>query len=74
MVDLLHQGQQASDFALGKSLARKPVEIISGQVGNQAALVFAVRHDAGDEELEVFGGHGGVVQSECAVENVQLHA
>jgi hypothetical protein len=42
MVQLLHQRQQAADFAGREAFARKPVEVVSGQVGNQAAFVFAV--------------------------------
>ena len=71
MVHLLHQRQHAADFAFGKPLARKPVEIVSGQVGNQAAFVFAVGHDASDEELEVFGGHDGLVQLACVVNSLR---
>jgi len=37
----VHQRQQAADLARREPLACKPVEVIAGQVGNQAALVLA---------------------------------
>src|SRR6218665_3668616 len=44
VVDLLHQRQQAADLALGKTLAGEPVEVVAGQVGEQAVLVLAEGH------------------------------
>ena len=57
MVDLLHQGEQPAGFTGRKARAGKPVEVIARQVGDQAALVFAKGHDAGDEQFEVGGIH-----------------
>lgn len=53
MVDLLHQCQETTDLAVRKALAGKPVEIMTGQIGNQATFIFAVGHGAGNQEQEV---------------------
>jgi hypothetical protein len=57
MVEFLHQGQELAQFARGKTFAGKPVQVVAGQVGQQAALVFAEGHAARDQELEVVGFH-----------------
>lgn len=57
VVNLMHQRQQAPDFAGRKTLARKPVEVVAGQVRQDAAFVLAKGHFAGDEELQLVGGH-----------------
>ncbi len=44
VIQLLHQRQQTADFAGRKACASKPVKVWSGQAGNQAAFVLAVRH------------------------------
>ena len=54
MVQLLHQRQQRPDFARRKSFSRKPVKVLTGQVGDQAPLVFAIGHLAGKQKLQVF--------------------
>jgi proteasome accessory factor B len=36
---------------------RKPGEVIARQIGNHAALVFAIGHGAGHQQLQVFGLH-----------------
>src|ERR1039457_2972802 len=46
-----HQRQQQVDLAGREALASEPIEILSGQVGDQTAFVLAVRHDAGDQPL-----------------------
>ena len=53
MFQLVHQCQQAADFSRLTSLARKPVEIVDGQVGDHPALVFAIGHGASEQEFEV---------------------
>lgn len=58
VIDLAHQLQQSPQFAFRKSLARKPVQVVAGQVGEQVALVFAEGHFPGDKLLQVFGIHG----------------
>jgi hypothetical protein len=40
----LHQRQQTTESARWKTGARKPVKVLSGQIGNQAAFVVGVRH------------------------------
>jgi hypothetical protein len=57
MIKFLHQGQELAQFSGGKAFAGKPVQVVSGQVCKQAALVFAERHAARDQELEVVGFH-----------------
>lgn len=58
VVNLMHQRQQAPDFAGRKTLSRKPVEVVARQIRQDAALVLSERHFAGDEELQLVGGHG----------------
>jgi hypothetical protein len=57
VINLVHQGQQTTQFGLGKTLARKPVEVVARQIGNQAPMVFSERHGAGDKQLQVLGVH-----------------
>ncbi len=59
MIEFLHQGQELAQFSRGETLAGKPVQVVAGQVGKQAALVFAEGHAARDQELEVFRFHCG---------------
>ena len=51
VVDLVHQRQQAADFALGKAGAGEPGEVVAGQIGDDATLVLAKWHGACDEQL-----------------------
>lgn len=55
MIHLLHQCEQPADFALGKTGARKPMEIVGRKVGNQRALVLAKGHFTGNQQFKVFG-------------------
>ena len=57
MVDLLHQREQLTQLALGKTRAGEPVELVARQIGDQSILVLAVRHTAGHQELQRFGVH-----------------
>ncbi|CAI8703935.1 hypothetical protein EMIT0347P_100107 [Pseudomonas sp. IT-347P] len=57
MVDLLHQREQATEFAVGETFTGKPVQVRPRQVGNDPALVFAEGHFAGDQQFEFFGIH-----------------
>ena len=57
MIQLLHQRQQQTDLAGWEALASEPIEIPAGQVGDQPALVLAVRHDACNQQLQVFVVH-----------------
>jgi hypothetical protein len=62
MVDFLHEGQQAADLPLRETFARKPVQVIAGQVGDEPSLIPSVRHFARDEQFEIFGVHGASVK------------
>jgi len=53
VVDLVHQRQQASNVGLGKTFAGKPVKVVTRQIGNHRALVFAKGHGYGNEALEL---------------------
>jgi hypothetical protein len=57
MIQLLHQRQQQTDLAGWEALASEPIEVLSGQVGDQPAFVLAVRHDACNQQLQVFVVH-----------------
>jgi uncharacterized protein len=60
VIKLVHQRDQLAEFAGWKAFARKPAQIVAGQVGQQPSLVLPVRHLAGDEQLQVFGVHSRV--------------
>ena len=62
VVHLLHQRQQATDLAFGETLAGEPVQVVAGQVGQEATLVFAEGHLQGDEFFKIFGLHGAGTQ------------
>ncbi len=49
VIQFIHQLQQLAHFICRKTFTRKPAQIVSGQVGEQAAFVFAIRHFAGDQ-------------------------
>jgi len=53
VIQLLHQRQQLPQFAMRKSNARKPVQILTRQIGNQVPLVFTERHRARDQQLKM---------------------
>src|SRR5688572_4860831 len=57
VVDLMHELQEPADLALRESFARKPGEVVAGQVGDHAALVLAKRHLKADQTFEVFRIH-----------------
>src|SRR5664280_1907296 len=57
MVNLIHQGQQPSDFTFGDARARKPAQIVTRQISNQPPFVFTKRHAARHQQLQVFGLH-----------------
>ena len=57
MVDLLHQREQATEFAVRETFAGKPVQVWPRQVGNDPALIFTEGHFAGDQQFEFFGIH-----------------
>ena len=50
LIKFLHQCQEHADLAGREALAREPVQIVARQVGDETPLVFAIRHDAGDQE------------------------
>lgn len=58
VIDFLHQRQQPTEFAMGKAFTGKPIQVLAGQVREDAPLVFAVGHLAGDQQLEFFRVHG----------------
>ena len=51
VVNFMHQGQQATDFSLGKTFASKPCQIVSGQVRQDLSLVLTKGHGHGDQLL-----------------------
>ena len=55
VLDLLHEGQESAKRAFGDSLPGKPVQVVSGQVGERLAFVLAVGHLQRDEFLEIRG-------------------
>ena len=57
VIQLVHQGYEFAYFAWRKTFARKPAEVMSRQIGDQAALVFPERHFADHQELQVFRVH-----------------
>lgn len=72
MIQLLHQRQQQTDLAGWKALASEPIEVLSWQVGDQPAFVLAVRHDACNQQLQVFVVHpetGSIDSFVCDKEN-----
>lgn len=56
-VDFLHQCQQTAEFTVGETLAGEPVQVRTGQVGDDPSLVFAEGHFAGDQQFEFFRVH-----------------
>lgn len=61
MVDLVHQRELPAEFAAREPFASKPVEVRSGQVGNESTLVFPEGHGDGDKAFKVWGSHAGIV-------------
>ena len=61
VVNFVHQGQQATYFALGKAFSRKPRQVVAGQVSQQHALVLSEWHGHGDQLLQVFGVHPAAI-------------
>ena len=57
VVYFMHQSEQSANFSRGETLARKPGQVISGQIGDQRALVLAKRHFERHQALQVFGVH-----------------
>jgi hypothetical protein len=74
VIDFLHQGQQATQFAMGKTLAGEPVQVGARQVGNDSTLVFAEGHLPGDQQFEFFRVHRRVVFSQSWENTGILHA
>jgi hypothetical protein len=60
VIDFLHQGQQATQFAMGETFPGEPVEVGAGQVGDDSALVFAKGHLPGYQQFELFRVHQSV--------------
>lgn len=53
VVEFIHQREQRAQFAFRKTFAREPAEVVAGQIGQQPALVFAVRHGERDKALQM---------------------
>lgn len=49
MVEFVHQGQKLAQSAWRKALPRKSVQVVAGQVGDHAPLVFAIGHGVGHQ-------------------------
>ena len=63
VVDLVHEIEQAPNFAFGKTFTRKPVQVVAGQVCQHRALVLAKGHAQRDQLLQIFWVHcAGLVQ------------
>ena len=58
VINLLHELQQAANFALGKAFASKPVQVVGGQIGYEHAPVLAKRHGQGHQALQILWAHG----------------
>ena len=54
VIYFLHQGQQASQFSMGKTLTGEPVQVGARQVCNDSTLVFAEGHLPGYQQFEFF--------------------
>lgn len=63
VVDFMHQRQQAADLAGRETAARKPGQIMTGQIGNRHALMLAKGHLDGQQAFEIGGRHGGQRES-----------
>ncbi len=57
MVDLLHQCEQATEFAVRETFAGKPVQVWPREVSNDPAFVFTEGHFAGYQQFEFFRIH-----------------
>lgn len=57
MVNLLHQLQQPAYLAGWKTFARKPVQVIAWQIGNQRTFMFSIRHFKREQALQIFRVH-----------------
>jgi hypothetical protein len=57
VVNFVHKHEQPADFTVGESLAGKPVQVVTGQIGDKPAFVPAIRHAPRHQELEVLGVH-----------------
>lgn len=57
VVQLVHQRDQAAQFAGREALASKPAEVMSWQIGDQAAFIFSVGHLVRDQALQLFSIH-----------------
>ena len=44
MVNLMHELQQAANFAFGEAFSGEPVEVVPGEVCDEYAFVFAKGH------------------------------
>ncbi len=63
MVDLVHEIEQAANFAFRETFTRKPVQVVAGQVCQHRTLMFAKRHAQRDQLLQIFWVHRtGLVQ------------
>lgn len=62
MVHLVHQREQAAEFAPRKPFAGHPVKVMPRQVGDESAFVFAEGHGDGDEAFKVRDLHGHIMQ------------
>ena len=58
MVHFLHQCQQAADFTVWETFAGEPVQVVAGQVGQQATFVFAKGHLQQNQFFQIFSLHG----------------
>jgi hypothetical protein len=74
VVDFLHQRQQTAQFSVGKAFASEPVQVLTGQVGQDSALVLTEGHLARNEQFELFRVHGNRLDSNSLENTGILHA
>lgn len=54
VVEFMHQGEQLPDLSRRETFTGKPVQVVSRQVRDQAALVFAKGHHSSHQQLQQF--------------------
>lgn len=62
VVNLVHQRQQPANLSLWKTFARKPCQVIAGEVSQKHAFVLPERHCYGDKRLQVVRVHQGALK------------
>ena len=58
VIEFVHQCEKLPQLPRGETFAGKPVEIVTGEVCDETALVFAEGHGDRDEIQEILSIHG----------------